>query len=240
MYVAAIIDGDSRMCLSLVALTNKLTLTVYNEVFLPFVRAWGFPDQLVTDQGPEFHLAAFACHAVKGLTGFSATRAPHKCTKSTSNVRSFGDSNCWSKCWSIPLNWLAAPSLTLSCGQIRVEKFNIEVNVRCLVPVRMLLNALEHNSMMDKDNALQVGAFAAIVVCLLKVMHPAQQPFRLTLACISCSTSEKTSFPPERRLVWTDCVLHGMSITCLPSVGNQVAAASPGCGCSNGRTHHRR
>lgn len=50
-----------------------------------------------------------------------------------------------------------------------MEKFNFEVNVRVLVPLRMLLNFLEAGNWLDKDNAVQVGAFAAIACSLMQV-----------------------------------------------------------------------
>ena len=86
LYVAAMIDGDSRMCLALTALTNKLPYTLYSSVFLPFANTWGLPDQLITDQGPEFMLIAFVCLLVQRIAQFGNTRKAHKCTKSTSNV----------------------------------------------------------------------------------------------------------------------------------------------------------
>ena len=49
-----------------------------------------------------------------------------------------------------------------------MEKFNIEINVRVLAPLRLLINALEAAGRLDKDNDLQVGAFAAIAVLLMQ------------------------------------------------------------------------
>ena len=80
------VDGDSRMCLSLVGLPNKLPITLYQSVFLPFAQTWGLPDQMVTDQGPEFMLIAFVCLLIQQMMQFGGTRMAHKCTKSTSNV----------------------------------------------------------------------------------------------------------------------------------------------------------
>jgi len=89
IYVAAIVDGDSRMCCALTALTNKLPITIYLFVLLGFLHEFGYPNQLVTDRGNEFRLCAFACMAVQSLTGYGGIRPrpAHKCTKSTSNVR---------------------------------------------------------------------------------------------------------------------------------------------------------
>jgi hypothetical protein len=47
IYVGAAIDGASRMALSLVALTDKLPVTIYDSVFVPMVTKYGFPDQLM-------------------------------------------------------------------------------------------------------------------------------------------------------------------------------------------------
>ncbi len=56
IYVAAIIDGDSRKVLSLLAKQTKMAWWVYILVFLPFVAVHGFSDQLVTDAGEEWCL----------------------------------------------------------------------------------------------------------------------------------------------------------------------------------------
>ena len=58
------------------------------------------------------------------------------------------------------------------CGwwpQIRVEKFNVEINVRILAPLRMLITAMERAFLLDKDDAVQVGAFSSIAVCVMQV-----------------------------------------------------------------------
>ena len=51
LYVAAMIDGDSRMCLALRAIRTKIPFVIYTTVFLPCVLAFGCPDQLITDKG---------------------------------------------------------------------------------------------------------------------------------------------------------------------------------------------
>ena len=58
IYVGLIIDGDSRKVLALVALPNKLAATVFERLFLPFLMAYGFPDQLITDKGLARYLRA--------------------------------------------------------------------------------------------------------------------------------------------------------------------------------------
>ena len=75
IYVAAIVDGDSRMCCALTALTNKLPITIYLFVMLGFLHEFGYPNQLVTDRGNEFRLCAFACMAVH-LHAWRYSRSP--------------------------------------------------------------------------------------------------------------------------------------------------------------------
>ena len=61
LYVGAIIDGSSRMCLSLRAVTDKLPLTAYTQVLLPALEEHNIvPDQLNTDKGREWDVCAFA------------------------------------------------------------------------------------------------------------------------------------------------------------------------------------
>ena len=89
IYVGAIVDGDSRLCCSLVAILNKLPITIYEQVYLPFVIAYGMPDQLVTDKGREWLVAAFVQHHLSLLAnqGQAPTRAAHRFTTSTRNTR---------------------------------------------------------------------------------------------------------------------------------------------------------
>ena len=86
IYVGAVVDGDSRMVLALAAFNNKLPITIYLYLFLPFIALYGFADQVITDKGPEFKMVSFVCLAVQQLTGFNLNRSAHKTTKSTSNV----------------------------------------------------------------------------------------------------------------------------------------------------------
>lgn len=139
VYVAAMIDGDSRMCLSLVALDNKLPVNLYQHVFVPFAQRWGgLPDQVVTDHGKEFVLIGFVCLLIQQLSASHrhSRRKAHKTVRSTSNIR--------------------------------VEKFNAEINLRVLVPVRFLLNHLESNNLLDKDDYRHIGAFSRLITPLMQ------------------------------------------------------------------------
>eukprot|EP00964_Phaeocystis_antarctica_P132323 scaffold96387_cov78-Phaeocystis_antarctica.AAC.3 len=61
IYVGAIIDGSSRLCVSLEAVTDKLARTAYTEVLLPALEEYNIvPDQLNTDKGREWDVCAFA------------------------------------------------------------------------------------------------------------------------------------------------------------------------------------
>ena len=86
LYVAAMIDGDSRMCLALRAIRTKIPFVIYMTVFLPCVLAFGCPDQLVTDKGPEWDIAAFVQLAMQELFFPQRPRSAHKYTTSTRNV----------------------------------------------------------------------------------------------------------------------------------------------------------
>ena len=105
-----IIDGDSRVLLNIAVLPNKEATTVYQELLLPALQLWGFPDQLNTDQGNEWcvdpavaHaapltlamptarrvLCIFVCFYIWYLNGRAqpGRRMPHKIVPSTSNTR---------------------------------------------------------------------------------------------------------------------------------------------------------
>ena len=69
IYVAAMLDGASRMVLSLEALSDKLPVTIYDRVFAPAMARFGLPDQLITDKGSEWRVAAFACLLVAHAAG---------------------------------------------------------------------------------------------------------------------------------------------------------------------------
>ena len=88
IYLGFVIDGDSRMVLHAAVLPDKTACRVYEELFRPAVAAWGFPDQLNTDQGEEWRLCVFVCFFVWWAAGRAspAGRLPHKIVPSTSNV----------------------------------------------------------------------------------------------------------------------------------------------------------
>jgi hypothetical protein len=88
IYIGFVIDGDSRMVLHAAVLPDKTACRVYEELFRPAVAAWGFPDQLNTDQGEEWRLCVFVCFFVWWASGRAspAGRLPHKIVPSTSNV----------------------------------------------------------------------------------------------------------------------------------------------------------
>ena len=48
--------------------------------------------------------------------------------------------------------------------------------MRVLAPLKLLINVLEQNHMLDKDNDEQVGAFSSIAVCLMQVGDPNPNP----------------------------------------------------------------
>ena len=88
IYVGALIDGDSRKALRLVALVDKLPVTIYDKLFAPAADRYGLPDQLITDKGSEWCVAAFACLLLAGLAGRSAaSRRAHRFVPSKRNVR---------------------------------------------------------------------------------------------------------------------------------------------------------
>ena len=89
VYVGGLIDGASRKVLRLVALTNKLPVTIYDKLFEPAVARYGLPDQLITDKGPEWFVAAFVCYLLCRRANRRVSRrrrAAHRCVVSTRNV----------------------------------------------------------------------------------------------------------------------------------------------------------
>ena len=86
LYVGGVIDGASRKVLGLIAMGNKLPSTIYDELFAPVVRTYGFPDQLVSDKGNEWRLLAFACFLAARLAQRLGGRLPHRFTSSQHNV----------------------------------------------------------------------------------------------------------------------------------------------------------
>lgn len=136
LYIGAIVDGCSRCVCTLTALTDKLPITIYTALWMVFVAAHGFPDQLITDHGTEWLVVAFICHFMRYTFGMNG-RAAHSAVPSTRNIR--------------------------------VEKFNFEINVRVLIPIRTLLNEMEAAGIMDKHNHIQVGAFSSLMQPLMQV-----------------------------------------------------------------------
>ena len=59
------IDGCSRLCCALTALTTKLPYTAYKLLFEPFIYSYGMPDQLITDHGTEWAVISFVCQATQ-------------------------------------------------------------------------------------------------------------------------------------------------------------------------------
>ena len=89
LYFGFIMDGDSRMVVHAAVLTDKSAVRVYEELLRPAVQHWGFPDQLLTDQGEEWRLCIFVCFFIWWASGRASptARLPHKVVPSTANVR---------------------------------------------------------------------------------------------------------------------------------------------------------
>jgi len=86
IFVAVAIDGRTRFVHSLTALMNKLPVTVYEEFVAPFLAADALPDQIVTDKGREWYVAAFVCLLLARRAGRAGGRAAHRFVPSTRNV----------------------------------------------------------------------------------------------------------------------------------------------------------
>jgi hypothetical protein len=77
-----------RKALRLVALVDKLPVTIYDKLFAPAANSHGLPDQLITDKGSEWCVAAFACLLLADAAGRSAaSRRAHRFVPSKRNVR---------------------------------------------------------------------------------------------------------------------------------------------------------
>ena len=89
IYVGAAIDGRTRQCLALVSLTDKLPRSIYTELIRPMALEHGMPDQMVTDSGGEWVVAASVCWylARRARRRRGSTRRPHRYVPSTRNVR---------------------------------------------------------------------------------------------------------------------------------------------------------
>ena len=120
LYVGAMIDGDSRLCCVLRSMCTKLTFVVFMSVYLPCVLEYGLPDQLVTDKGAEWDLAAFTQLAMQAMWYPHRLRMAHKYTTSTRNVRP-----------SLPLH-RASQALTLSPCLLRCRRVSSGSTLRSM------------------------------------------------------------------------------------------------------------
>ena len=117
------------------------------------------------------------------------------------------------------------------CSQIRVEKFNIEINVRVLAIVRLLINQLENLNILDKDNFLQTGALSSIIMPLMQVgldrlraawneVHSVTYPALAACSAHSAVLSPRSTRWPRRR-------------------GSRARVANPAIALATGRTQGR-
>tara|TARA_B100000768_G_C11136255_1_gene314046 strand:- start:157 stop:726 length:570 start_codon:yes stop_codon:yes gene_type:complete len=127
------------MLLNHVVLATKLSATIWQRLLRPVLLHFGFPDQLVTDQGGEWAICIFACFYVWLQDGRAIpnAREPHKIVTSTRNTR--------------------------------VEKFNFETNMRCLSVIRALIDVMEAANLLDKQLVLHVHVFRFLMCPLLEV-----------------------------------------------------------------------
>ena len=49
------------------------------------------------------------------------------------------------------------------------QRFNYEINVRVLIPIRLLINYLIANRLLDEDNEEHINAFGAIIQPVMQV-----------------------------------------------------------------------
>ena len=205
------LDGCTRMVLSLRTLTNKLPRTIYLQVisatfepplqllpllpllplateprpgralqvFLRMAIRYGLPDQLITDKGREWALAVFVCYAMERLhnprpaagggprarrayrawcRAWRQRRRPHRYVKSKRNVR------------RLPAHTVFHIVYHASSGvtQVVVERFNYEINIRVLIPVREALFRLESLQLLDKTRETHVGAVQFVTLPLMQ------------------------------------------------------------------------
>lgn len=85
LYVGAAVDGASRMVLSLRVLSDKLPVTIYDHIFSPMVEEYGLPDQLISDKGGEWFVAAFVSICLARSAGLH--RRGHRFVQSKRNTR---------------------------------------------------------------------------------------------------------------------------------------------------------
>ena len=126
MYVAAAVDGATRFIPNLVAMTNKVPLTLYQSFFAPIAQTFGFPDQLITDKGLEWSVCAFTCYLLARRAGrWPGCRSPHKYTLSIRNVRPHTPNPPTAD--STTTNTHTTTNVS---SQVVVERFNYEVRYR--------------------------------------------------------------------------------------------------------------
>ena len=152
LQVGSMVEGVSRGEMGLVALTTKIPIVSYLNIFLPFVLAYSFPEQLITDKGQEWVLIVFVCQLLQARYRPHVVRSMHRAVEQSKcvHLRPAEDSATRRTCWR------RIPCAFDSCTHrfnTRVEKFNYEINVRCYIPVRKLTNAMEEASTLDKANA---------------------------------------------------------------------------------------
>jgi hypothetical protein len=165
IYFGAMLDGATRMVLCLEALTDKLPVTIYDRLFQPVADRYGVPDQLISDKGNEWRVAAFTCLFVAVMAGRHGPgyRRAHRFVQSKRNVS------------ATTLTPSALPPLSplshrynSSPFQTVVERFNYEINMRVLVPIRRLVNYMESRGLLDKNIPAHVHAFASITQPLVQ------------------------------------------------------------------------
>ena len=87
LYAGAALDGCTRKVVSLVALTDKMPVTIYEQMLVPIALEFGLPDQLLSDKGSEWAVCAFTCTFLAIVAGRRWRRAPYRMVKSERNVR---------------------------------------------------------------------------------------------------------------------------------------------------------
>lgn len=94
IFVGGLIDGCTRKVLHLSVTTDKLPTTVYRELFEPAAEQFGLPDQLITDKGSEWCVAAFVCLLLARRAAREITRPAHRFVTSKRNVRRHSSTRC--------------------------------------------------------------------------------------------------------------------------------------------------
>ena len=132
---------------------DKLPITAYEAVLLPAMQEYGVPDQLNTDKGREWDLCAFATQllslrcgaAQRRLAAMSPARrrSAHRYVFSKRNVPSVPTAPC------SPLVSLRSPLAPHLPWQTRVERFNREINMKCLIYVKALADELGRQALHD-------------------------------------------------------------------------------------------